>query len=227
MAWKKKKRRFESVRPKNCARRTENIQWTKKTGEQKGERERKKKTGPVITRSHHCERGFDLYKFHETMAEPRRPWIFHFDVSFDQIFAERNGSRMASQWALIDSLLRSPTNVYEHPLFQFPVGKMRNYIDDYWNDTDSFIDTSWAHVSLPFFRSFCLWGRFILPYMIINEDEKSLEKPYINSRSILFLFIQFSTWKIKLFGGIVKIWKEGRNTPSERHRNGANLNSPR
>lgn len=49
---------------------------------------------------------------------------FHFDVSFAQIFAGRNGSRMASRPSLIDSLFRSTFSFFPLPVYRchlFPI----------------------------------------------------------------------------------------------------------
>ena len=109
-----------SNRPgRRIARRTKNIfngrkkKKRKKEKEEKNEeRERERERTSRWLHVRIIVIGFDLYKFFGTMPpsppRPRPPEIvnFHFDVSFDQIFAEQNGSRVAGWWPLIDSLFR-------------------------------------------------------------------------------------------------------------------------
>lgn len=48
-----------------------------------------------------------LQIFSKQWPPSRETVDFHFDVSFDQIFAEQNGSRVSTRYPLIDSLFRS------------------------------------------------------------------------------------------------------------------------
>ena len=61
----------------------------------------------MITRSHHCDRVRSLQISRNNARAPETV-DFHFDVSFDQIFAERNGSRMANRCTLIDFVFPPP-----------------------------------------------------------------------------------------------------------------------
>lgn len=55
----------------------------------------------MITRPHHCDRVRSLQISRNNGRAPETV-DFHFDVSFDQIFAEPNGSCMANRYTLID-----------------------------------------------------------------------------------------------------------------------------
>lgn len=96
MAWKK----LESARSKNCA-----AHQKYSMGEKKKRKKKKEKEKSVITRLHHCDRLGSLQIFSKQwhpsppLPSPTAPETvdFHSDVSFDQIFAEQNESRVASR----------------------------------------------------------------------------------------------------------------------------------